>query len=68
MCCREATSQHAMGDEWTPCPAIPGTITGAPSCQRSPSSMHSASIVSSSPRHGYMQMCSEPESPLQSSL
>ena len=25
---REATSQHAMGDEWTPCPAIPGTITG----------------------------------------
>ncbi|CAL5221914.1 g4184 [Coccomyxa viridis] len=24
---REATSQHAMGDEWTPCPAIPGTIT-----------------------------------------
>ena len=28
--CREATSQHAMGDEWTPCPAIPGTITGIP--------------------------------------
>ena len=25
---REALSEHAHGDEWTPCPAIPGTITG----------------------------------------
>ncbi len=27
--CREAVSEHAQGSEWTPCPAIPGTITGA---------------------------------------
>lgn len=30
--CREAVSEHAQGDEWTPCPAIPGTITGDQSC------------------------------------
>ncbi|EIE22069.1 oxidoreductase [Coccomyxa subellipsoidea C-169] len=24
---REATSEHAVGDEWTECPALPGTIT-----------------------------------------